>query len=302
MKILTVDIGGTYIKYARMTEDMEILSRGKLPTPQSGRAALLDVLTEIYEEEPADGIAISLPGIIDAQNGRVVMGGALRYNDDFTLRDELYKRCHTGIYIQNDAKCAAMAEAAAGSLRDVSDGFVLIFGTMIGGAYIHNHRVVLGRHYSAGEVSYIATVPDGYPEREAVFGNRCGVPRLCRTYAERKGLDPAAVDGIRLFQDVQDGDETAIGCLNAFAHEAAVQIFNIQTVLDPGRFAIGGGISAQSRFLDAIRENLRELYSRCPYPIPQAEVVACQFQNDANLYGALSCYLAEMPSPAGTEQ
>ena len=41
MKILTVDIGGSFIKYARMTEEMEILSRGKLPTPQSRREALM---------------------------------------------------------------------------------------------------------------------------------------------------------------------------------------------------------------------------------------------------------------------
>ena len=293
MKILTVDIGGTYIKYARMTEDMEILSRGRLPTPQDGREALLGTLAGIYEEEKVDGIAISLPGIIDTENGYVVMGGALRYNDDFYLRHALYQRCRTKICMENDAKCAAMAEAAAGSLRDVSDGFVLIFGTMIGGAYIHDHRLLRGRHFSAGEVSYITTVRDGFPEQDVVFGNRCGVPRLCRNYAARKGLDPAEVDGVRLFEDVQAGDEAAVGCLDEFAHEVAVQIFNIQTVLDPDRFAIGGGISAQPLFLEAVRKNLKRLYSVCPYDIPQAEVVTCKFQNDANLYGALACFLLE---------
>ncbi len=291
MKILTVDIGGTYIKYARMTENMEILSRGKFPTPQSGRKELLDALEGVYEEEAADGIAISLPGIIDVEKGRIVMGGALRYNDGFDLRQELFARCRTAIHLENDAKCAAMAEAAAGSLRDVRDGFVLIFGTMVGGAYIHDRRLVRGSHFSAGEISYITTVRDGFPERDLVFGNRCGVPRLCREYAERKNLDPGLVDGVRLFQDVEAGDGVAIACLNEYAHEVAVQIFNIQTVLDPARFAVGGGISAQPAFIDALRRSLRELYSSCPYPIPQAEIVTCRFQNDANLYGALHCFL-----------
>lgn len=293
MKILTIDIGGTFIKYARMTEDMEILSRGKLPTPQSGRTALLDALAGIYEEESVDGIAISLPGIIDAETGCVMMGGALRYNDGFALRQELHKRCPTKIRLENDAKCAAMAEAAAGSLKDTADGFVMIFGTMIGGAYIHDHRLLRGGHFSAGEVSFISTVRDGFPDRDAVFGNRCGVPRLCREYAEKKGLDPAKVDGFRLFQDVEAGDGIAVDCLDSFAHEIAVQIFNIQTVLDPGRFAIGGGISAQPRFLEAIRRSLRKLYEACPYSIPQAEVVPCRFRNDANLFGALHCFLQE---------
>ncbi|MBR1566575.1 MAG: ROK family protein [Oscillospiraceae bacterium] len=291
MKILTIDIGGTYIKYARMSEDMEIRSRGKRPTPQSGREALLDALEGIYTEEPVDGIAISLPGIIDAENGYVVMGGALRYNDDFYLRHALYQRCRTKIVLENDAKCAAMAEAAAGSLKDVPDGFVLIFGTMIGGAYIHDHRLLRGRHFSAGEVSYITTVRNGYPDQDVVFGNRCGVPRLCRKYAGRKRLDPDTVDGVCLFHDAEAGDEIALGCLDEFAHEVAVQIFNIQTLLDPDRFAIGGGISAQPLFLEAIRRNLKKLYGVCLYDIPQAEVVACNFQNDANLYGALHCFL-----------
>ena len=293
MKILTIDIGGTYIKYARMSEEMEISSRGKRPTPQNGREALLDALEGIYMEEPVDGIAISLPGIIDAENGYVVMGGALRYNDDFYLRHALYQRCRTKIVLENDAKCAAMAEAAAGSLKDVPDGFVLIFGTMIGGAYIHDHRLLRGRHFSAGEVSYITTVRNGYSDQDVVFGNRCGVPRLCRKYAGRKRLDPDTVDGVRLFQDVEAGDEIALDCLDEFSHEVAVQIFNIQTLLDPDHFAIGGGISAQPLFIEAIRRNLKKLYGVCLYDIPQAEVVACKFQNDANLYGALHCFLQE---------
>ena len=293
MKVLTIDIGGSFTKYARMTEDMEILSRGKIPTPQSGRDALLDALVSLYEEESVEGITISLPGIIDAENGYVVMGGALRYNDDFYLRHALFQRCRTKIHLENDAKCAAMAEASAGSLKDVSDGFVLIFGTMIGGAFIHDHRLLRGRHFSAGEVSYITTIRNGYPDQDVVFGNRCGVPRLCRKYADRKRLSLDAVDGVRLFQDAQAGDEIALDCINEFAHEIAVQIFNIQTVLDPERFAIGGGISAQPMLIEAIRKNLKTLYSVCLYDIPQAEVVACQFQNDANLYGALHCFLQD---------
>lgn len=103
MKILTIDIGGTYIKYARMTEDMAVLSRGKCPTPQDGREALIGALAGLFDEESVDGIAVSLPGIIDAERGFVVMGGALRYNDGFALRDALQERCGVKIHLENDA-------------------------------------------------------------------------------------------------------------------------------------------------------------------------------------------------------
>lgn len=292
MKILVVDIGGTFIKYACMQEDMTILTKGKVPTPTDDRDKLIEAIGRIYDEMPeAEGIAISMPGIIDSENGYCVMGGALRYNDDFYLRHSLYERCPVPIYMENDAKCAAMAEAAAGSLKDVKDGFVLIFGTMIGGGFIKDHTLYRGKHFSAGEVSYIIADGSGEPDYETVWGNRCGTPRLCRMYAKKKGIAEAEVDGFRVFEAVNRGDEDAKACLQTFTREVAVQIFNIQTVLDPERFAIGGGISAQPVFIEYIKDNLKALYGACPYYVPQAEVVSCKFQNDANLYGALQCFL-----------
>ncbi|WP_333649315.1 ROK family protein [Lacrimispora sp.] len=294
MKVLTVDIGGTFIKYAYMNEDMIILDRGSAETPKSGREELVEAIGVLYDKMPeVDGIAISMPGIIDAENGYCVMGGALRYNDDFYFRHSLYQRCPVKIHIENDAKCAAMAEAAKGSLKDVKDGFVIIIGTMIGGGYIKDHKLHRGKHFSAGEVSYINTIRDGDPEYETVWGNRCSTPALCKMYADKKQIPESQVDGVRFFEAVHQGDEDAKKCLELFTKEIAVQIFNLQNVLDPERFAIGGGISAQPVFIEYIRENLKKLYCTCPYRVPQAEVVCCKFQNDANLIGALQCFMTE---------
>ena len=292
MQILVVDIGGTWIKYACMTENMDILNRGKVKTPQSGREELIETIGKIYDQMPeAEGIAISMPGIIDSENGYCFMGGALRYNDDFYLRQSLYERCPVRIVMENDAKCAAMAEAAVGSLKDVEDGFVLIFGTMIGGAFIKNRRLHRGRHFAAGEVSYINTGREEMPTFSNVWGNRCGTSGLCRMYAQKKKLAPESVDGIMVFEGVKRQEADAMECLQRFTKEIAVQLFNIQTILDPERFAIGGGISAQPVFIEYIKNNLTELYAGCPYQVPHAEVVSCEFQNDANLIGALQCFL-----------
>ena len=299
MQILVVDIGGTFIKYACMTADMSIISRGKVKTPMSGREELIEAIGKVYDEMPeVEGIAISMPGIIDSENGYCAMGGALRYNDDFYLRDCLYQRCPVKIVMENDAKCAAMAEAAAGSLKDVEDGFVLIFGTMIGGGFIKNHCLYRGKHFSAGEVSYVNTKRDGMPTASNVWGNRCGTSALCKMYAEKKNLASGTVDGLMVFDGVSRKEPEALQCLQDFTREIAVQLFNIQTILDPERFAIGGGISAQPVFIEYIRRNLEELYAECPYQVPHAEVVSCKFQNDANLVGALQCFLHEISEDA----
>ena len=184
-----------------------------------------------------------------------------------------------------------MAEADSGSLKDVENGIALIFGTMIGGGIIHNHKLYRGKHFCAGEVSYIISDRNGLPTRDGIWGNRCGAPQLCRLFARRKGWDESQVDGRMVFEAVNSGDEDAIQCLEYYASEIAVQIFNLQTVWDPERFAIGGGISAQPVFIETIRKKLRSLYSSCPYYIRPAEIVACKYQNDANLYGAIRCFL-----------
>ncbi len=293
MKLLTVDVDGTYIRYACMDERMTIERRGKIFTPQDGREQLIESIARLFEAVgDAEGIAIAMPGIIDAERGYCRMGGALKYNDDFYFRRALYERCRTTIHIENNAKCAAMAEAAVGSLSDVADGFFLSFSTMVGGAYIRDHRVYGGKHFAAGEVSYIVMDRDGVPSAENVWGKNCGLPQLLESYATATGMDIETVDLQTIFDAVAKNDAAAVDCLNKYVGAIAVRIFNIQTVLDPEKFSIGGEISAQPLFMDSLRRRLKELYAACPYNIPSAEVVAGKFQTDANLIGALQFYLA----------
>ena len=291
--IMVVDIGGTYIKYAFMKEDMTIQRRGQVVTPKEGREELIETIGKIYDQMPEVlGIAISMAGIIDSEKGYCFMGGALLYNDDFYLLESLEKRCPVKIYMENDAKCAAIAELTVGSLKDVEDAFVLIFGTMIGGAIIKGGQLHKGKNFSAGEVSYIITHPEGEPNCDTLWGNRCSTLRLCEWFAKKKGLNPSEVDGVFFFDALEKEDEAAKECLRRYTKEIAVQIFNLQTILDVERFAIGGGISAQPIFVDYIREHLTKLYETCPYRVSRTEVVSCELQNDANLIGALQCFLA----------
>lgn len=292
MKILALDIGGTYIKYALMTPEAEMISKGKVETPYSGRETEIETIGRIFDEFPADEIAVAMPGIIDSSRGYCSLGGALRYNEGFYIGDAISTRCGgVRVTVDNDAKCAALAEAARGALSDVKDGFVITLGSMVGGGFIKDRKLHRGAHFSAGETSYIATDRAGKPDYGGVFGNRCSVRTLCSNYAARKGLESAS--GEEVFAAVEAGDADAIEVLDDYAYEIAVQIFNIQTVLDPERFAIGGGISARPEMIAAIRKALDKMYDICPYPVPHAVVVPCKFLNDANLIGALQCALSK---------
>ena len=294
MKILTVDIDGTYISYACMNEFMEISQRGRIFTPQEGREHLIEAVARLFEAvADAEGIAISMPGIIDSEKGYCAMGGALRYNDDFYFRHALYERCKTKIHIETNAKCAAMAEAAVGSLMDSADGFVLIFSTMIGGGYIHDHKLYKGKHFSAGEVSYIILNSSNDLSDENFFGRSFGIPKFLQRYSKLKNMDIETVDLLTIFDAVQTGENEAVDCLQWYTKEIAVRIFNIQTVLDVEKFAIGGEMAKYPAFMEYLRRNIKELYAACPFRVPEAEIVAGKFYQDANLIGALQCYLAK---------
>ena len=294
MKVLTVDIDGTYLRYACMDEFMNVSQRGKIFTPQEGRNTLIESIARIYETiSAAEGIAISMPGIIDSEKGYCFMGGALRYNDDFYFRDALYKRCKTKIHIENNAKCAAMAEAAVGSLMDIEDGFVLIFSTMIGGSYIRDHRLYKGNHFAAGEVSYIILNSASNLSDENLWGRSFGIPKFLQRYSEIKNMDIETVDLLTIFDAVQKDEPDAVACLKWYTKEIAVRIFNIQTVLDVETFSIGGDMAKYPAFMDYLRDNLEQLYATCPFGLPQAQLVTSQFYSDANLIGALQCYLYE---------
>ena len=234
-----------------------------------------------------------MPGIIDSEKGYCAMGGALRYNDDFYFRDALYSRCKTKIHVENNAKCAAMAEAAVGSLMDDEDGFVLIFSTMIGGGYIRDHKLYKGKHFAAGEVSYIILNSASKLGDENFWGRSFGIPKFLQRYSEVKGMDIDTVDLLTIFDAVQNSEPEAIACLQWYTKEIAVRIFNLQTVLDVEKFSIGGELAKYPAFMESLRGNLEQIYIECPFKLPQASLVTSKFYHDANLIGALQCWLVE---------
>lgn len=84
MKVMVFDVGGTGIKYSVMDEQLNRTDTGSTPTPADSQEHFLNTLREIYlpHKDEVDGIALSLPGFIDAEQGVVRGGGApsLAYN------------------------------------------------------------------------------------------------------------------------------------------------------------------------------------------------------------------------------
>ena len=81
---LVFDAGGTFTKYALMDENAEILEKDKVPTPdyhtktKEDYYAVLDSVVEKYRKR-IEGIAISMPGMLDNKDGYCVTISCRKY-------------------------------------------------------------------------------------------------------------------------------------------------------------------------------------------------------------------------------
>ena len=296
-KILTVDVGGTFIKYAVVTgiRSFKIAAKNKIPTPKINHAEFMNCLADIFNEHnDAEGIAVAMPGIIDSQRGICLASAALSFNNGQPIAEELQKMCGVPVVIENDANCAALAEIRAGSLVNVKDSIILVFGTMVGGTLIRNREIQRGAHNCAGEISFTLKNIDAFSSEENFYSHDISARAFQRSCAKVLNLPPEDVTAEIIFDLINDNDDDMLDALYKYAHGVAVKILNLQMIFDPERFALGGAISAQQSFIDAVHDKIDELYQDMPAYLPRPDVVACRYRNDANLLGALYRYLKKV--------
>lgn len=289
MRYLVLDIGGSAIKYALMTEQLEFIEKGKRPTPLDSIENFIQVIGEIYDEykEQIEGMAISMPGVLDSERGYAYTGGNLTYNEGQEIVKILEERCPTKIKIENDGKCAALAEVWYGSLKDCNDGVVILLGSGVGGGIVKDKKIYKGNNFFAGEFSFISTNLTDAPIRENWWGYKNGSEALIASVAEVKNIPIDELDGHKIFEYANNKDEDVLKVLDDFTHTLAIQIFNLQFILDPEVFAIGGGISSQDILMEYIQKNIDKYHKGFNFYVPKPNVVRCKFRNDANLIGAL---------------
>jgi predicted NBD/HSP70 family sugar kinase len=294
MKYLVLDIGGTAIKYALMDERAAALDRGQVATPLAGFDAFRAEIIRLYKiyQDQIDGIAFSLPGVIDSEQGRSITGGSLTYNDNRNFVADFQDYCRLPITIENDAKCAALAEAWQGSLSECKNGVVVVLGTEVGGGIIVDGQLYKGSHFAAGEFSYLLTNichHKGEPYR--FLGPDSGTRGLCRAVEHNKHLGSGCVDGRQAFAWANEDDDVVCETLDDYTYNLAMLFFNLQALFDPDVIAVGGGISAEPLLFQFIEKNIAYLEEHLSKRLITPKVVRCKFMNDANLIGALKHHL-----------
>lgn len=325
MKGLVFDFGGSSVKYAVIDDNARLLLSGKVPAPLESEEAFIRTIKVLYEQykKDVDGIALSLPGIIDSESGMHYGSGAYnRILKGKNIVEMVSEECHTKVAIENDGKCGALSETWSGALSDEKDGAVLILGTGIGGGVIINKKIHRGLNFSAGEFSFTITKFNGYTIADEAWVN-IGIAGMTYKICKWKNLDISfqdsgdilvkydkllkadypvyteppkkiKVDGKQIFKWIEEGDEDAQRVYEEFLCSMVILIHNIQTCFAPPKIIIGGGLSRVERLLPDLNRELENFYSRgCIPDTLHASLHKSKYLDECNLLGAMYNFMEQ---------
>jgi predicted NBD/HSP70 family sugar kinase len=283
-KYISIDIGGTAIKYGLITEDGEIINRSERETEASkGGPSILEKAVEIVENfsetEGICGICISTAGMVDTKRGEIFYSAPLIPNYAGTnFKETMEQKFGIPCEVENDVNCAGLAEAVSGAAKGSCVSLMLTVGTGIGGCVVINGEVFHGFSNSACEVGYMHMAGSDFQTLGAAS-------ILTRKVAEWKNEPEENWNGYNIFEKAKKGDEICIRAIDEMADVLGQGIANICYVINPEVVVLGGGIMAQEEYLrgrieTAVRRYLNQSIAS------RTKIAFAKHRNDAGMLGA----------------
>jgi len=260
-RVIAVDLGGTKLLAGLVDREGVALRRTVRPTDLSGEDALLDQIEHAIGEIGSEGfgaLGVGIPSTIDQRAGRAVSSVNIPLAG-VDLREQLERRFHVPVMIENDANAAALAEHRLGAGRGTRHMVMLTLGTGVGGGLILDGRLYRGAVGAAGELGHITIDVDGPPcqgfcpgrgHLEALASGKAAdalVEQLARERPEGD-LGRAAAAGrtvdARLAVDLAaEGPGDARDALEHVGFHLGAGIASFVNVFNPNVVVLGGGFA-----------------------------------------------------------
>lgn len=271
-----IDLGGTNIKYALVSEDAQIVHELKMPTEaDKGREVVIKNIEnccanmlDYAGEQGFDvlGICIGTPGIID--NG-LVLGGAenLPEWESLPLGGILTRRLQKTVLVDNDANLMGLGEVRFGNAKEVSDAIFITVGTGIGGAMVLNGLLYGGHRNRGAEMGHIQVERNGKVcscGAKGCLEAHASITALVEDYIELLGKAgkavPGKVNGEVIVKSYLNKQPEAVEAMNIHFDYLAAGITGFINIFSPEKIIIGGGISETGSFyIDNIKERVKKI-------------------------------------------
>lgn len=305
MYAIGIDIGGTKIGGALVSEDGQIVREHKVPTPATDPEAIADAVVELVAELSAgvevSAVGVAAAGFIDNERSTIYYAPNLSWRNE-PFKAKLASRLGIPVFIENDANAAGWAEYRFGAGRGVKHMIMLTIGTGVGGAIIVDGRMIRGGFGIAAELGHINVVPDGVlcgcGQRGCLesYGSGTALLKAAKQFVasgapEAKRLaelqaEAGALTGVQVYQAIQERDSGALALLEDLGEVLGRAVASMVAVLDPELVVIGGGVSAAG---DLLLEPIRRAYLE-HLPArgfrPELRIEAATLVNDAGVVGA----------------
>lgn len=305
-----IDLGGTNIVAAVVNDEYEMVGKAKTPTATPRSAdEIFDDIAKVCKEAMAQAgvtikdifsVGIGTPGTVNKE-GVIEFANNLGFVN-VPAKEMLIERLGIeNVYVDNDANCAALGEAQAGSGHGAKDFIAVTLGTGVGSGIIINGKIVAGVNNAGGECGHSVIVVDGEP-------CTCGRKGCWEAYASATALinqtkaamekypdsvmhelvkaNGGKVDGRTAFDAMRRGDIAGIKVVDAYVKYVACGLINLVNIFQPETICIGGGICNEGetllrplrRYIDSERYSV---YSKI-----QSKIVKAELGNDAGIIGA----------------
>jgi glucokinase len=267
-ELIGVDVGGTKIAVASLSE-AGLDSPRIMPTAAADGHALIDEIAQAVEDVRSPdtaAVGVGVPSVVEFATGRVKSSTNVEL-EDVPLRTVLEERLDLPAFVDNDANCAALAEAYDGAQLTVRDLVMITVGTGIGAGLVLGGRVYRGATGAAGEIGHTligAALEHGAPpvgsfpqagSLESLASGRAldelgarlarEEPRFARGWAG----EGHPVQGTDVVAAAQQGDEAARALIRLLGERLGVGIANAINAFDPALVVIGGGVAAAGELL-----------------------------------------------------
>lgn len=289
--VIGVDLGGTKIAAVLTDKKGRVITDVHIPTEAAkGKTAVINNLKKaIYtlirgQRVNISCIGIGVPGPILYEEGLVIEPPNLPGWKKVNLRTILQKEFGVPVRVDNDANCAALAEARFGAGVKAKDFIYLTVSTGIGGGIIIDRKLYRGAIGAAGEFGHMIIDPAGYT---------CGCGNVGCFEAMASGTaikKRAGIDAIGVELAARQGDKKALEVIRETAHYLAVGIANLVNIFNPELVVIGGGVSKMRELLLVpVREEFKKI--ALTLPAKHVKIVQAKLGSESGVLGAAALCL-----------
>lgn len=241
-KALAIDVGGTKIYSAIVSEKGEIISEiEKRPTPKTfvEIKAVFEEIIAKYERQ-VDVIAFSTCGAVNNQNNGI-LGSTGNIAKEYPSMDfkSLSKK---PVFVENDANSAAWAEHVIGASKGLPYSVMLTLGTGVGGGIILDNKLYKGKNGAAGEMHFKMRTDK---HRKCT----CGSFDCFEAYASGTGLKRTAEEisgdpDITTYDVIENKDRPLMKkILEKWQNDILEGIIGLANIFDPDVIVLSGSMA-----------------------------------------------------------